>query len=271
MAGEFQLDQIWIAPEWEQSLATAGLLDIEALTLREFDWFESPNKRLGGWSGVTRLCLNPTAVKEEQDWVFLKIQQNHCYRTLGTGFKKRLTFEREMDGFEALKGLNLLPDLLLFAKWHIGKNVGSLLVTHELPDFLSFEDWIQSTLATNPEPEAAIRKALCAVADGTRAMHQAGLAHFACKPKHVYLSIESEPTHQIRLIDLERSRRPLTKKTFVTEDLSRFLRHSLYLTLEQKIQFLKDYFETESFSPKQQRWVDQLRKDKSLRPGEKVD
>ena len=53
----------------------------------------------------------------------------------------------------------------------------------------------------------------------------------------------------------------------MTEDLSRFLRHSLYLSREQKLQFLLDYFEVESFSPEQQRLVDHLEKDKSLKSG----
>ena len=122
--------------------------------------------------------------------------------------------------------------------------------------------------STQSQSDAAIRKALSAVADATRAMHATGWAHFAYKPKHVFISVASEPEHQIRLIDFERARRPLRAKTFVIEDLSRFLRHSLYLSREQKLQFLLDYFQTDSFSPRQQRWVDQLEKDKSLRSGE---
>ena len=264
----FKLEEIHVAPEWEQQLSAAELLDIESLTTREFDWFERPNKRLGGWSGVSRLLLNPDAAKDEQIALFLKIQNNHCYRTIGNGFKKRLTFEREMDAFEALKTLDVLPELLLFAKWRTAEgDVGSLIITKELKGFVELEDWLKTIRSTQSQPDSAIRKALSAVADATRAMHATGWAHFAYKPKHVFISTESEPKHRIRLIDFERARRPLRAKTFVTEDLSRFLRHIHYLSREQKLQFLLDYFQVESFSPSQQRLVDQLEKDKSLRSG----
>jgi len=265
----FEIKKIQVAPEWEQPLSAAGLLDIESLTTREFDWFERPNKRLGGWSGVSRLVLNPDAPKAEQVALFLKIQNNHCYRTIGNGFKKRLTFEREMDAFEALSTLDVLPELLLFAKWRTADgDVGSLIITKELKGFVELEGLLKTIRSTQSQSDAAIRKALSAVADATRAMHATGWAHFSYKPKHVFISVASEPEHQIRLIDFERARRPLRAKTFVTEDLSRFLRHSLYLSREQKLQFLLDYFQTDSFSPRQQRWVDQLEKDKSLRSGE---
>ena len=55
----FKIKQQWIAPEWEDALKQADLLNIEASLQREFDWFEEPNRRRGGWSGVTRLVLNP--------------------------------------------------------------------------------------------------------------------------------------------------------------------------------------------------------------------
>lgn len=264
----FKLETIRVAPEWEQQLSSAGLLDIESLTMREFDWFERPNKRLGGWSGVSRLLLNPDAPEGERTPVFLKIQQNHCYQTIRNGFKKRQTFEREMDGFDALEELGALPELLLFSKWRSGGNVGSLIITKGLDGFVMLEHFLKSTLLTHPQPDDEIFKALSAVAETTRALHQTGWAHFAYKPKHVYISRESEPAYQIRLLDFERARRPLRANTFVTEDLSRFLRHSLYLNPEHKMHFLRDYFQTDRFSPKQHRLIRRLEKDKSLEPGE---
>ena len=75
----FKVEKTWISPEWEERLKEADLLDIEAVSEREFNWFEAPNRRRGGWSGVTRIVLNPEAVPEEQKAVFLKIQQNHFW------------------------------------------------------------------------------------------------------------------------------------------------------------------------------------------------
>lgn len=263
----FKLEKLWVAPEWEQQLSTAGLLDIESVTTREFDWFETPNKRLGGWSGVSRLLLNRDAPEEAEAAVFLKIQENHCYRTIGNGFKKRLTFERELDAYEGLCDSSLLPELVLFAKWRKGKDVGSLMVTRELKGFVEFEDYMQTIRNELSAPESEIRRALLAVADATRVMHETGWAHFTHKPKHVFIRTASDSKFEVRFIDFERARCPFRKKIFVTEDLSRFLRHSHYLSRAQKLQFLLDYLQTDSFSSQQQRWVDQLEKDKSLLDG----
>ena len=111
----FKIKQQWIAPEWEDALKQADLLNIESVSKREFDWFEEPNRRRGGWSGVTRLVLNPEAAPQDQQAVFLKIQQNHFYRAPNTFFTKQLTFERE---FEVLRQLDIvtdsIPELVLF-------------------------------------------------------------------------------------------------------------------------------------------------------------
>lgn len=48
----FKLNQHWVRPEFEPILKSAGLLDIEYVSQREFDWFEAPNRNRGGWSGV---------------------------------------------------------------------------------------------------------------------------------------------------------------------------------------------------------------------------
>jgi len=41
----FELKQLWISPHWEALLSEAGLLDIESVSQREFDWFEAPKRR----------------------------------------------------------------------------------------------------------------------------------------------------------------------------------------------------------------------------------
>ena len=146
----FKIKQQWIAPEWEDALKQADLLNIESVSKREFDWFEEPNRRRGGWSGVTRLVLNPEAAPQDQQAVFLKIQQNHFYRAPNTFFTKQLTFERE---FEVLRQLDSvtdsIPELVLFAKWRSGSDVGAILVTKALDGWYPLPDWIQAKKASH--------------------------------------------------------------------------------------------------------------------------
>jgi hypothetical protein len=62
----FKLKQYWVSPELKPILKSAGLLDIESVSQREFDWFEAPNRRRGGWSGVSKIVLNPEAWEQSQ-------------------------------------------------------------------------------------------------------------------------------------------------------------------------------------------------------------
>lgn len=256
----FKLKKLTITPKWEQQLSAAGLLDIEALTTRKFDWFEEPNVRFGGWSAVTRLCLNPEVPKAEQVMIFLKIQNNHCYRTIQNGMIKRQTYEREMDAFAGLKDSGLLPELLLFAKWKKDGDAGSVVITRALDGFVGIERWIEEARRKAPDPDAKIRNVLASVADASRVMHAANWMHGSYKPKHIFIGAEqADGKHAIRLIDFERARHPWLAKYFVTEDLSRFLRKGrAFLTREQKFQFLLDYFQTDAFSPKQQQLVEEM-------------
>ncbi|WP_162027653.1 MULTISPECIES: lipopolysaccharide kinase InaA family protein [unclassified Lentimonas] len=255
-----------IAPEWEQHLSAAGLLDIEALTTREFEWFEEPNYRMGGWSAVTRLCLNSEVAEDKQVVLFLKVQENHCYRTIQNGMRKRLSYEREMDAFEGLKDTGLLPDLLLFAKWRKGRDVGSIVITRALDGFVGLREWLTDVQLTNPNPDEKVRQVMASVGEAARVMHATGWAHFSFEPQHIFIGAEQAGSYPIRLIDLERARRPYRSKIFVTEDLSRLLRKSdRFFSREQKLQFLLDYFQTDTFSPKQLKWVKEVEQRGSLK------
>lgn len=261
----FKINKLSIAPEWQQQLSDADLLDIEAMTTREFDWFEKPNRRMGGWSGVSRLYLNPEAPEAERVAVFLKIQNNHCYRTIQNFFVKRLSFEREMDAFEALKHTGHLPELLLFATWSKGKDVGALVVTKDLEGFVCIEDTIKEIRKNRSDADVAIRNVLRCVADATRKMHATGWAHSSFKPKHFFIGKEQSGEYPIRFIDFERARIPVRKHYYVTEDIAKFLRKSdHYLTHEQKMQFLLDYFQTDTFTPKQLKLVKMIEKQNCL-------
>jgi len=110
-----KIEKIQVSPQWETKLRKAGLLDFEAVAKRQFDWFEPPNQRRGGWSGVSRIILNPEALPEEQETVFLKIQQNHWFRAPNNFFRRHLTFEREIEAMTQIAPIiSCTPEVLLF-------------------------------------------------------------------------------------------------------------------------------------------------------------
>ena len=256
----FKIKQQWIAPEWESALKDAGLLDIEALTTREFDWFEAPNRRRGGWSGVTRLVLNPEAAPKDQQAVFLKIQQNHFYRAPNTCFIKKLTFEREFEVLQQLKSAtDTIPELAFFATWQVGSDVGAILVTRALDDWLPLNDWLLGRKGLTPPDEATFKKALEAIAQSAREINTAGWVHLCFSAKHLFLRPKADGTFESCVIDMEKSRKHLSAAYRTRKDCSHFMRHTPGLTDSQKLTFLKAYFQTDAFTDAQKRIIKKMR------------
>ena len=49
--------QEYIGKGWEKILRDNGLADFDSIWNLDAGWFEEPNKRRGGWSGVSRISL----------------------------------------------------------------------------------------------------------------------------------------------------------------------------------------------------------------------
>jgi len=256
----FKIKQQWIAPEWEDALKQADLLDIESVSKREFDWFEAPNRRRGGWSGVTRLVLNPEAAPEDQQAVFLKIQQNHFYRAPNTFFTKQLTFEREFEVLQQLDSVtDSIPELVLFAKWRSGSDVGAILVTKALDGWYPLPDWIHGKKGLTPPDEVTFQRALEAIAKGAREIHQAGWVHLCFSAKHLFIRPKDDGSFESCVIDMEKCRKHLSAAHRTRKDCAHFMRHTPGLTEAHKLNFTKAYFQTDTFSANQKRIIHKMR------------
>lgn len=256
----FKIETTWVAPQWQAALSEAGLLDIESVSKREFDWFEEPNRRRGGWSGVTRIVLNPEAAPENQRVVFLKIQQNHFYRAPAKLFRKQLTFEREFDVLQKLGAVcKSIPEIVLFAKWRDGADHGAILVTKALDNWLPLDHWLCGKNDLTAPDESTLLKALDAIAQGAREINQAGWVHLCYSAKHLFVKPAADGSFQSCVIDMEKCRKHLSANYRTMKDCSHFLRHTPQLTDAHKLHFLKAYFQTETFSPAQKRLIGKMR------------
>jgi hypothetical protein len=257
----FKIKDFWFNPAWEDALKSADLFDIEAVTQRDFDWFEAPNRRRGGWSGVTRIVLNPNTPQAKQKAVFLKIQQNHFYIAPNTGFRKRLTFEREFAAMTALRPrCPAIPEVLMFAKWTNDGNCGAILVTEALDGWHLLRDW-QLGKASFPKPDqSTLKRALEAIAATSRQLNQAGWIHMCYSAKHIFIRPQDNSDEfDVRVIDLEKTRKRFGLGRRTVKDSSHFLRHTPKLSETDKLNYLKAYFKTDSFSNAQQKLIRQMR------------
>jgi hypothetical protein len=192
----------YIAPEWQRIFAFNGLHTFDDLWKLEAKWFEEPNQRRGGWSGVARCELKLPEGGTAR--VFLKRQENHTTRTLGHPVRGIPTFVREFRQILRYREHGI-PSLtpLYFACRRQNANLCAVLLTEELVGFRSLEDLARDWKNTPAQTRHAIIRA---VAQLLRQIHSYGLMHNCFYPKHVFLRIGVSGGIEARVIDLEKTK-----------------------------------------------------------------
>ena len=170
----------FIDPAFASALAQHGLDQFDALWSREIEWFEAPNHRRGGWSGVGRLVLTSEDVqaKDGQPLVlFVKKQENHGRRSWRHPFSGEPTFRREFLRLQTLARAGVLaPRVAVYAESMVSGQQRAILVTENLTDFVDFE----GLLAQWPQWSRQDKiHTLRRVAEEIRRFHVLGLVHRA--------------------------------------------------------------------------------------------
>jgi len=238
----------FINERWRPVLARNGLADFDALWLHKAAWFEEPNARRGGWSGVTRCELAPHEGGALA--VFLKRQENHGTPSLRHPLQGEPTFRREFRCIMRYRACGIpTPEPVFFGMRRSAGGHRAILVTEELTGFLSLEERVGRWLA-HGAPTRPIRiRHIEAVAALLRTMHRHGIQHNCFFPKHVFTRAASDGRVEARVIDLEKSRwRPL-KTLCALRDLDTLNRYSQGWSRCDRMRFFKAYMQTDRLTP----------------------
>ena len=205
--GRFERRQMrdFISESWREILAHNGLADFEALWALEAGWFETPNERRGGWSGVSRFELQRPLGGTVG--VFIKRQKNHRARTILHPVGGVATFEREFQRIVAFQQHGI-PSLepVFFGVRGAGKNQRAILVTAELAGFVPLDALIAAWGRDGVPPLPARLPVIKAVAALAAKMHSCRIRHNCFSPKHVFVRVGTDGQAEARVIDLEKSR-----------------------------------------------------------------
>lgn len=234
--------KVFINERWRSILTHNGLSDFDALWKLEADWFEEPNFRRGGWSGVSRCELNlPEGGKCA---IFLKRQENHRARLWTHPIHGAPTFLREFRHIIHYRKCGV-PTLepVYFAMRKVGKDHRAILVTEELTGFVSMEDRVQTWLKEGAPPRAVRLGMLAEISKLLRTMHEHGIQHNCFFPKHVFARINPDKSVDVRVIDLEKSRWRPSKTVCAIRDLYTLNYHSLCWSRTDRLWFFKSYLE----------------------------
>lgn len=224
--------------KWRQILRHNHLDTFESLWELEAGWFEPPNKRRGGWSGVSRCELElPGGGKTA---VFLKRQENHITRTLQHPFGMP-TFLREMANILLFKQAGV-PALepVFFAVRKVDGDLRAILCTEALDNYEPLEKLV-SRWSEQGWPERAERRRLMqAVAQVMRQMHARKIQHNCFYPKHIFVRFDGAQIN-VRIIDLEKAKVRIVRRFAAFRDLYTLNRHSQSWPRTERLMFFLMY------------------------------
>lgn len=226
----------YIAESYQRMLRDHHLADFSSIWDAKVAWFEEPNERRGGWSGVGKMMLSDGSVKQG---VFLKRQQNHQRRTLRHPLSGQPTFacEFEMINYLAKHGVPSL-EVVAFGTRDSDAGEQAILMTKELAGFESLESFTEKLFETRPSVSKQ-NLVIGQVAKTVAKLHQSGVQHRSLYPKHLF--VDKELSREVVVIDLEKSRVKHMGFLRAFYDLATLNRHARHWTKTRRLYFYLQY------------------------------
>ena len=247
-----------IAPDWQALFEQNGLRSFDDFWNVQAEWFEEPNQRRGGWSGVARCEL-----KRPDGGVvrmFLKRQENHVTKTLLHPIRGMATLAREFKNFLRFERSGVAgARLVYFGQRRVAGKLRAVLATEELAGFRSLEDWMR-VWRKEGWPRLGERRALItSVAASVRRMHEERLRHNCLWSKHVFLKFadgipSARGTVEVRIIDLEKMKRTWSSSNAARKDLCTLHRDCPGWSTTDRARFLKAYLDLKKLSQGRRLW-----------------
>ena len=225
---------LFINPQHQALLSSNGLGDFETLWNAKIAWFEEPNERRGGWSGVGRLTLK---VSDGNDvHVFVKKQQSHGRCTFAHPIEGEPTFKREFDNLQFLNTHQFAaPVVVYYGEDDTTKR--AILVTIALSEYQPLDEFTETHYTKWHESEKV--DFLQILAKNIQRFHSLGIVHRALYPKHIFVNVE-QPS-QIAVIDLEKARLTSIGWYRTYFDLAALFRHATWWGKDDQMAFFKAY------------------------------
>jgi len=258
----------YLAPGWDEALRRQGLADFDTLWELEADWFEPPNRRRGGWSGVSRIEVE--GPRGARQGVFLKRQEDHVHRTWRHPIRGVPTFRRELANILAYRGAGI-PALepVYFGQRRMGDHQRAILITEELAGFRSLAD-LSEAWSRGERPDRGTRAGLlAAVADLVASIHAHRLQHNCLYTKHLFVRARATKW-ETRVIDLEKSKRAWWRWRARVRDLGTLHRYASGWSRTERLRFLLRYLGTGRLSGVGKRLARKVLADNARKHAERV-
>ena len=228
--------ELFETPEINECFKKAGMDGFEQIWSMKLPFFEDPNYRRNGRSGVSKHTINDGNGCEMS--IFIKRQQNHNYRAWTHPLKGLPTFYREYKTILRLRQrqINTLRPLY-FGVRKSGPDHQAILITLALDGFYPLTQWEKFKGA---KENSVIKQ----IAVELSKMHSYKIQHGGLYDKHIFARIDKDTGEaEAKLVDLEKSRYAFSRQKAALHDLDQLFRHSPAWRREHKQLLLEYYLE----------------------------
>ena len=233
---------------WEALLHFNQLDGFDKLWELEAEWFEEPNRRRGGWSGVSRIELQrPEGGKVG---LFLKRQENHNCSSLLHPVSGILTFVHEFKKIRDFQRYHIpAQEPVFFGKKTVEGKHRAVLITRELEGFSPLSDPLYGPHSAVLDSRLKRKILFSRLAEIMHKMHDRHIQHGSFYLKHIFAKQLENGQWDIRLIDLEKARWLPLKSKAIRQDLYSLNRYSNNWSLTDRMRFLLIYTQEKRLSP----------------------
>ena len=203
----------------KQFLIKNELKNFQTIWKLDIGWFEDRNVRRGGWSGVSQHRV------DNGKGLFIKRQENHCYRSWDGFFLPVATFYREFKNIQRFVR-NDIPtlELLYYGQRKEEGGLQAILITNELDGYSSLDS---GAIKEQLDEDFKLRRAaIKKIAEVVSLMHESHFQHNCLYEKHVFIKVLQDGSVDVRLIDLEKVKWKPFKAQAMYRDLGSLFRHS---------------------------------------------
>jgi len=230
----------YISEKWRDILIFNNLDTHQKIWALEVDWFEEPNYRRGGWSGVSRIELQ--LPEGGTIGVFMKRQEDHVTPSFLHPFKGISTFLREFQQIKIFND-NGIPslDVLYFENWQQEGHQRAVILTKELAGYipLSSEEFQSGGKFVSSKKQKL--KLFNQLAQFIQNMHSKNFQHNCFYLKHIFaLPLENNEIDLV-VIDLEKANKCIIKRKAIFRDLYTLNRHAGNWSIKDRLRFYQCY------------------------------
>ncbi len=226
----------FISPDYSDLLTRHGLNTFGSFWDLPRHWVEDSNVRRNGWSGAIRHTL----VDGEAGGVsmFVKLQENHNYRSLTHLLRSRPTFYRDFSNIRRMEGIGALTaEPVFYGERREGDKLQAVLATVALDGYRDLNFMFEDSSLGAPIRQSILHR----IADAVWLIHCHRLQHNGLSGKHVMIKLGEGGTFDMRILDLEKMRRSWSWLRTAVCDLEKFIRLTPTLIPVEHAELVRHY------------------------------